>query len=229
MIIVHCTTLISNYETCKVRPWHHKPPALGWLWTVFPHGYSFIYITSKTRTQQRLSEFGKEVPEHIYKNTMCEIVDNAKNREDNIYKMIDSIDLTPISDQSINISLDRKYYLSIKTLSDNGPTRDHLVAWVYKGECKEMYVLYNLHPDLLLILYKGINSKRISGCKIVGYTEMKTNCDGVKSIFHSHSWFNGGPWYNWAYLGYMIEGSIDGNERTVCLASRKELFPKCCC
>ena len=51
------------------------------------------------------------------------------------------------------------------------------------------------------------------GCVLIGFTEMRTERDGMKCTFHANPWYNGGPWYDWAYVQY-LEKTSGGNEIT---------------
>ena len=71
-----------------------------------------------------------------------------------------------------------------------------------------------LHPDLLRVIYRETKTRNLgNGCMIVGFTEMRTECDKLKCTFHANPWYQGGPWYDWAYVQYLEETSV-GNEIT---------------
>ena len=97
-------------------------------------------------------------------------------------------------------------------MGNNGLTGNHEVKWDYDGRSKKSSALFNLHPDLLRVLYREISKRGREGCFIVEFTKMRTECNGLKCNFHAHPWFNGAQWYDWGYLAYMIEDENGGEE-----------------
>ena len=41
-----------------------------------------------------------------------------------------------------------------------------------------------------------MSARGLGSCKVIGYTEMRTNCDSLPCIFHAHPWYGNGPWYD---------------------------------
>ena len=162
-------------------------------------------------TQRRVSEFGKQIAERVYENMICEIAHEANVREDNMYEKIGKKSSGAETNENTATKLVGKYYLTVVDVGDNGLTGNHEVKWDYDGKKKTSSALFNLHPDLIRVLYKEISERGREECLIVGFTEMRTECNGEKFNFHAHPWYNGAPWYDWGYIAYMIEDE-DGVE-----------------
>ena len=85
------------------------------------------------------------------------------------------------------------------------------LIWMWKNNIKQKSDKYVLHPDLLREIYRKIQNKNLTKCKLTGFTKMRTQYNDLPCVFHAHPWFGGGPWYDWAYVELM-EDDVDGKE-----------------
>ena len=125
-----------------------------------------------------------------------EIAHEANVREDNMYEKIEKKSSGSETDKNASIKLVSEYYLSAVDVGDDGLTGNHEVKWNCDRKKKKSSALFNLQPDLIRVLYKEISKRGREECLIVGFTVMRTECNGLKYNFHAHPWFNGAPWYD---------------------------------
>ena len=70
---------------------------------------------------------------------------------------------------------------------------------------------FAFYPDLLRVINREVSARGLGSCKVIGYIEMRMNCNRLPYIFHAHPWYGGRSWYDWGYVEY-VEYENDDSE-----------------
>ena len=167
-------------------------------------------------TQQRVCEFAKQIANRIYESMIFEIAKEKVRQADEEYEIIgSSLDVQAggsSEEEGENCALFGRYELQVTHVNDDGETGESIMKWSSDKKNKQKSNKYELHPDLLRVIFRETRKRNLdNGCTIIGYTEMATSCDDMKCTFRAHPWYQGGPWYDWAYVQFLEQDSV-GNE-----------------
>ena len=137
-----------------------------------------------------------------------EIAKEKLHNRDEGYELIgQSLDVVsggPSKEEGDNCALFGRYGLKITHVNDDGETGESEIKWNWDNKTKKSSSKYDLHPDLLRVIFRETKARHLdNGCVLVGFTEMRTECDKMKCAFHANPWYQGGPWYDWAYEQYL--------------------------
>ena len=143
-------------------------------------------------TQQRVGESSKQVTKLVYKSMIFEIANTEDEQEDNMYKQNGSAVSSDTKDKVEVTSRIGKYKLSIINIGEDIVSGKHVVDWDHQGNNKNKAPEYALHTNLLRVVVREISTRGMDACECVGYTDIKTLCDGLKCMFRGHPWNNKG-------------------------------------
>ena len=131
-------------------------------------------------TQRRVSEFAKQISNRIYENMIFEIAKEALQQQEDVYEQVGNPPSDASSDEmgedtkSIFVG---KYELKINNVNEDGENSDHVLKWSWQNKQKKKDGRYQLHPDLLRVVFQETKRKYLTECKMIGFTEMRTVCD----------------------------------------------------
>ena len=114
------------------------------------------------------------------------------------------------SEKETKCSFIGKYEMIIHRVNVDGESGHHSLKWMSHDKQKRGDGRYNLHPDLLRVAFRETMRNGLTGCKIIGFTDMTIKSDKSSCLYRARPCFRGNPWYDFAYVEF-VENDVNGN------------------
>jgi hypothetical protein len=91
-----------------------------------------------------------------------------------------------------------------------------MVAWLTENTDKNNNLKYKLSKDLVWCLHQKIIHSEEAITKIIGYTRaiVTSNSSNERTIFYSHTCYQGDEWYDWAMVHFEETNPFEENIET---------------
>jgi len=98
----------------------------------------------------------------------------------------------------------------IHRVNVDGESGHHSQKWMSHDKQKQGDSRYNLYPDLLWVAFRETMRNGLTGCKIIGFTDMKIESNKSSCLYRARPYFGGNIWYDFAYVEF-VEHDVNGN------------------
>lgn len=176
------------------------------------HHKQFVKFPGQN-TQRRVNEFSKQVSERVHENLMLATAQSmARLQEEREYEYIGSTSKRKAGvlftdDEGDQYILSGKFTLRVHnfdpSLMPPGRNAKTNVIWASNNKAKSK--MGQSDPDKLLLNLIFSEAAQADVCgsfSVVCYTEMKTECEGTDVTFRACPHFQGGQWFDWAFINF---------------------------
>ena len=161
-------------------------------------------------TQRRVNEFSKQISNRVHENMLMEM---AQSKVRTQFEFIGNSSsgskpgLVVTDDEGDKYILTGKYTIKVEkfnpALTPPGTDATVNVCWSSNNKAKSQLGCFGPAQPLLNTIFSEASKAKVSGeFKVVCYTEMKTECEGIDVNFRACPHYQGRSWYDWAMINF---------------------------